>query len=100
MKPLHLLATVALIGLAGCSRTNDFTPPPGASGEENFKAACAGCHESKGAYTFELGEDMKDKSAIATKIAKGSLAMPGFPNIQGQALIDLTSYVQLQDKVE
>lgn len=100
MKSIHLLASIAIIGLMGCARTNDFTPPPGATGEETFKSACAGCHESKGEYTFELDEQMSDKSAIAMKIAKGSMAMPSFPNIQGQALIDLTTYVQLQNKIQ
>lgn len=99
MKHPYLLATLAIICLSGCSRTNDFTPPSGASGAENFKAACAGCHESKGEYIFDFDEKVWDKSAIAMKIAKGSLLMPSFPNIQGQALIDLTSYVQLQNRI-
>jgi len=97
MKPLHLLMTVALIGLAGCSRTNDYTPPAGATSEDIFKAACVSCHESKGDYTFELKAET-DKNAIAMKVTKGSLFMPSFPNIQGQALDDLAAYVQTQNK--
>jgi cytochrome c551 len=100
MKPLHLLATVALIGLAGCTRTNDYTPPADATGEAIFTAACVGCHESKGDHTFELNEEMTDKNAIAKKITEGGTFMPSFPNIQGQALDDLAAYVQLRNKIQ
>ncbi len=100
MKPMHLLTSLTIIGLMGCARTNDFTPPPGATGEDTFKSVCASCHESKGEYTFELDEKMSNQDAIAMKIAKGSMGMPSFLNIQGQALTDLTTYVLSQSKTQ
>lgn len=99
MKYLPLLATAAIISLSGCSKTNDYVPPEGASGEEIFKAACVSCHESKGDHTFELSAEMDD-SALAMKINKGSFSMPGFHNIQGQPLVDLIAYVRSQNKAQ
>ncbi len=89
MKRL-LLLSLGMIILAGCSKTNDYKPELGATGEEIFKAACASCHEAdaNGRY-FELSADV----SVKDKIAKGSFAMPAFPYIVGSELESLNEYV-------
>lgn len=87
-KILLVIAGVAV--LAGCSKTDDYKPEVGASGEDIFKAACASCHEVN-----DKGEGVESlKSEYVTdKISKGSMGMPAFPNITGTELESLSAYV-------
>ncbi len=89
MKKL-LLVVAGVAVLAGCSKTSDYKPEVGASGEDIFKAACASCHEvnDKGNY-FDLSKDI----SVKDKIAKGSFSMPAFPYIIGDELESLNEYV-------
>lgn len=100
MALVRLLAAVALLGLAGCTKTDDYTPPANITGVDVFNTTCVSCHASKGAYTFELGPDMNNPDAIAGRINQGTMGMPGFPNIQGQVLADLAAYVQSLNKAQ
>ncbi len=86
-----ILLTVASIAvLAGCSKTDDYKPEVGASGEDIFKVACASCHEAneKGQY-FELSKD----TSVKDTVAKGNFVMPAFPYIIGDELESLNEYV-------
>lgn len=100
MQFVRLLAVVALLGLAGCTKTDDYTPPANITGADIFNTTCVSCHASKGDYTFELGTDMNNADAIARKINQGTMGMPGFPNIQGQVLLDLAAHVQSLNKAQ
>lgn len=93
-RTFALALVAASIVVSGCSRTDEYAPEATASGEAIFQTACVGCHEavSEGVY-FELSADAAKPAAIAEKVSKGSLAMPGFPNIQGEQLTLLSEYV-------
>jgi len=93
MKKLLLLTASAGLLLSGCSR--DYTPAPGASGEEIFKGACMECHEAiegKDNIFYELASDKKNADFFAQKISSGSLIMPKFPNITGDGLKAVSQY--------
>lgn len=100
MKKTTLFVLLGGIVLTGCSKTNDFTPTAGATGEETFKAACASCHEAKGDHVFELSADASSTAALSKKVSEGGMMMPSFPNIKGQELSDLVGYVQSQSKAK
>lgn len=89
MKKSLLLLPIVLIMATGCTRTNDYSPATGATGEQIFQAACAECH----ADGFELASEMASVEAIAKKIGAGSMGMPKFPNIQGESLTSVSEYV-------
>ena len=87
--------------LAGCAGKEEYTPAPGASGEDIFKTACAECHEPKEhGKVFELDEEKATPSAIAETVNKGGFFMPSFPNITGDSLKELSEYVLTVSKVE
>ena len=87
MKKIALLPLALLI--TACSSQSDYSPPAGATGEQMFIGACQSCHSSK----FELEGDMASAAGIAKKISSGSMAMPSFPDIQGESLVLLSEYV-------
>ena len=90
MRYSLLLAVAATGLLAGCSKSNDFSPSVGMSGEAIFKAACEECHQADDAgYYFELDAEVN----IPDRVLNGGLMMPSFPNIQGEALRSLEEYV-------
>ncbi len=90
MKYSLLLTVGAASLLAGCSKSNDFTPAVGMNGEAIFQAACAECHEADdGGYYFTLAKT----TDIGKKVSGGGMTMPAFPNIQGEALRSLEEYV-------
>jgi len=86
-KKLFLLPIALLF--SACSTQSDYTPPAGADGKQMFIGACQTCHSSK----FDLDKEMMSAEAIAKQIGTGSMAMPSFPNIKGDALVTLSTYV-------
>ncbi len=87
--------------LAACSKTSDYAPASGATGEDIFKSACVECHTPKeGGHYFELDPDMNTVAAVSNKINEGSFAMPAFAQIQGEALQELSEYVLTNTKAE
>ena len=89
MKKSLLLLSIVFIMVTGCTRTNDYSPTAGATGEQIFQAACVECH----ADGFELATEMANVQAIVKKIGEGSMGMPKFPNIQGESLTSVSEYV-------
>jgi len=95
MKHALLLAAGAAGLLAGCSKSNDFSPAVGMDGEAIFQAACSECHEvGEGGYYFDLAADVD----IAKQVRNGGVMMPSFPNIQGEALRALEEYVRAHSR--
>ncbi len=92
MKRIYMTAAMAVL-LGGCSGTNDYTPPEGASGETIFKQACAQCHSADVGKIFTLDADMGTPAAIKAKVANGGMGMPSFPNIKGASADALADYV-------
>jgi len=93
MKLSYIFAAL-IIGLAtGCSKTSDYSPAAGASGEDIFKAACMECHKDAAPSIFELKADEATVASIKQRIAEGNMGMPKFPNIQGESLDKLAEYV-------
>ena len=98
MKKIGVLLCVLL--LAACSRSNDFLPTAEMTGEDIFKNACIECHQPEGGAVMILSAEMKDVDAISNKVLTGSMAMPAFPNIQGEPAKKLSEYVLANSKVE
>ncbi|SFP75066.1 cytochrome c551 [Nitrosomonas cryotolerans] len=93
-KTNFLLAAAVLFILAGCGASNDYTPVADATGEEIFSTACTGCHKPlSGSVAMILSEDMANKDAILNKVKSGSMRMPSFTNIQGEAADRLADYI-------
>lgn len=100
MKKVYLTITMAALAMAGCAKTNNYTPAAGASGEDIYKAACAECHKKEGGKIFELSGDKASAAAIAKKVTEGGMMMPSFPNIKAQELTGLGQYVIENSKVK
>ena len=100
MKKTYLTLAMAALVMAGCSKTNNYTPAAGASGEDIYKAACAECHKKEGGKIFELSGDKASVAAIAKKVTEGSMMMPAFPGIKAKELTDLSQYVIENSKVK
>lgn len=95
----RLIALFFIAGaLAACSKTSEYSPDTGATGEEIFAAACAECHKAEEGHIFELEGDEASPSAIANKINKGGLMMTAFPEIKGESLDKLTQFVLANNK--
>jgi len=95
MKKSYLIAIASLviITVTGCSKTSDYSPAAGASGEDIFKAACIECHKDAAPKIFTFTADSANPATIQKAIANGNMAMPKFPNITDDALNKLTEYV-------
>ena len=100
MKKTYLTLAMAALVMAGCSKTNNYTPAAGASGEDIYKAACAECHKKEGGKIFDLSGDKASAAAIAKKVTEGSMMMPSFPGIKAKELTDLSQYVIENSKVK
>lgn len=100
MKKTYLALTMAALAVAGCSKTNDYAPATGTSGENIFKAACAECHKKEDGKIFELSGDKANAAAIAKKVTNGGMMMPSFPNIKAEELTGLGQYVIENSKVK
>jgi len=93
MKKVCMTLAVATLAVAGCSKTNNYTPAAGASNEDIYKAACLECHKKENGKIFELTAANGSASAVAKKVTEGGLMMPSFPNIKGEALAGVSQYV-------
>ncbi|MDH5480838.1 MAG: c-type cytochrome [Nitrosomonas sp.] len=95
MKRMNcVIAGSALFVLVGCGATNDYTPPADATGESIFSTACTECHKPlSGNVAMLLSEDMANKESITKKFQSGSMRMPAFKNINGEAADRLAEYV-------
>ncbi len=95
MKKMNVALTAsALFILVGCGASNDYTPPADATGENIFSTACTECHKPLSAnVAMLLSESMANKEAITKKFQSGSMRMPAFPNINGEAADRLAEYV-------
>ena len=100
MKKAYLTITMMALAMAGCSKTNDYTPAAGASGQDIFKAACLQCHKIENGKIFELSGDKANAAAIAKKVTEGGMIMPSFPNIKAEGLTGLSQYVIENSKVK
>ncbi|PXW86906.1 cytochrome c551 [Nitrosomonas sp. Nm84] len=101
MKKLNCALTMsALLILVGCGTSKDYTPPAGASGETIFSSACTECHKPISAnVAMVLSEKVANKEAIIKKFQSGSMRMPAFKNIQGEAADRLAEYVLTNSQV-
>ena len=100
-KVTLLLAAILLVGLAGCSKTDPYTPTENATGEDIFYANCTKCHKPEAPGTvMTLSSSMANKEAITQKIAKGSMSMPAFPNIKGEPAQRLAEFILANSKTK
>lgn len=89
-----LLVIFVLLVLVGCGKTNDYTPAVDASGEAIFGAVCTECHTPiSREVVMVLSEGVANKDGIINKVQSGSMKMPAFVNIQGEAANRLAEYV-------
>ena len=102
MKKLNCALTMsALLILVGCGASKDYTPPADASGETIFSSACTECHKPISAnVAMILSEKVANKEAIIKKFQSGSMRMPAFKNIQGEAADRLADYVLANSQVK
>ncbi len=102
MKKLTLVAAVsALFILVGCGGGRDYSPSADASGEQIFTTACSECHKPLSAdKAMILSESVASKEAIVKKFQSGSMRMPAFKNIQGDAADRLADYVLKNSEVK
>lgn len=102
MKKINLLLAVsALMSIVGCSKSDNYTPPENASGEDIFYANCTKCHKPEAAgIVMTLSSAMANKDAIIQKVHKGSTSMPAFPNIQGEHAQRLAEFILANSKTK
>lgn len=95
MKKVNSLLVIAVVFvLVGCGKTNDYSPAADASGEDIFGAVCTQCHTPiSREVVMVLGESVANKDSIINKVQSGSMRMPAFANIQGEAADRLAEYV-------
>ena len=92
-KTAFLLVASALLSLTGCARTDNYTPPENATGEDIFYANCSKCHKPESGSVMALSDKMTNVEAIIEKIQKGSMGMTAFPNIKGEPAQRLAEFV-------
>ncbi len=102
MKKLNFALIIsALFILAGCGASRDYSPPADASGEKIFSTACTECHKPLSAnVAMILSEKVANKDAVIKKFQSGSMRMPAFKNIQGEAADRLAEYVLTNSEVK
>jgi cytochrome c551 len=94
MKKVSLiLVSCVLITLAGCSKTDNYTPSSTISGEEIFNLNCTKCHKPEVDAVIRLSSENTSKEAILKKIKSGGMTMPSFPNIKGEPAERLAKYI-------
>ena len=100
-KISFVLAVSALFVLVGCGASKDYTPPAGASGENIFSTACTECHKPLSAnVAMILSEKVANKEAIIKKFQSGSMRMPAFKKIHGEAADRLADYILANSEVK
>jgi cytochrome c551 len=95
-----MLVAYAFITLAGCSKTDNYTPPDTISGEEIFNLNCTKCHKPEVGAVMRLSADKASKQAIVKKIQSGGMTMPAFPNIKGEPAERLAKYILENSKTK
>ncbi|MBA4142699.1 MAG: cytochrome c [Nitrosospira sp.] len=102
MKKLVLLLTVtALASLAGCSKSDNYTPAENATGEDIFYANCTKCHKPVTAdAVMILNPSTANVNAIIDKVQNGSARMPSFPNIKGEPAQRLAEFIMANSKTQ
>lgn len=101
MKKIALLLTVsALVSLAGCSKSDNYTPPENATGEDIFYSNCTKCHKPLTGSVMILSSAMTNKDAIIQKVQNGSMKMPAFPNIKGEPAQRLAEFILENSKTQ
>lgn len=89
-----LFSCVLGVLLGGCTRSNDYMPSPGATGEKIFKEACVQCHTPVSGSVMILRSEIANVEAITERIKNGKgIRMPSFPNLSGDSARDLAEYV-------
>jgi mono/diheme cytochrome c family protein len=80
---LRWLACVGTVLLsAGCA--SSYVAPPAARGGDIFADACARCHsplEGRRDVYFALAPTRRSAEFVATKVRKGGMRMPAYPNL-------------------
>ena len=75
MKQITLLLIAsASVGLAGCSKTDNYTPPANASGEDIFYANCTKCHKPETGSVMALNTRRQTKRPSFGKFKKAAWA--------------------------
>ena len=92
-KVTFIMVVYALIALAGCSKTDNYTPSDTISGEEIFNLNCTKCHKPEIGAVMRLSADKVNKDAIIKKIQAGGMTMPSFPNIKDEPAERLAKYI-------
>ncbi|MCP5246226.1 MAG: cytochrome c [Burkholderiales bacterium] len=102
MKKLSFALTLlAAAALAGCGGSNDYAPSADATGERIFTTACTECHKPlRGDVAMILSQKVANKEALKNKFQNGSMRMPAFPNIQGEAADRLADYLLANSEVQ
>ncbi len=102
MKTLSIALTLlAATALVGCGSSNEYTPPADATGERIFSTACTECHKPlKGDVAMILSQKVANKDALKNKFQNGSMRMPAFPNIQGDAADRLVDYILSNSEIQ
>ena len=96
-----LLAAIAVVGLVGCSKTDNYTPAATASGEDIFNLNCTKCHKpNTDGSVMVLNAAVANKDAIIKKVQTGSMSMAAFPNITGEPANRLAEYVLANSKTK
>jgi cytochrome c551 len=97
-KTAFLLMISAFVSLAGCAKTDNYTPPENATGEDIFYTNCTKCHKPESGSVMVLSDKMTNADAIIQKVQKGSMGMTAFPNIKGEPAQRLAEFVLANSK--
>lgn len=97
----RVIGLLAIFALMGCARTDPYTPPENASGEDIFYANCTKCHkpETDGSVMI-LSSGMTTQEAVIEKVQKGSMRMTSFPNITGGPAERLADFILANSKTK
>lgn len=101
MKRNDFLIALVTVLLVGCGGANDYVPAADATGEAIFSAACSQCHKPLSAdVAMALSANMVTKEAIIKQVQTGSMRMPSFTGIQGEAADRLAEYILANSKTK
>lgn len=99
MKRNYFLIALVFALLAGCGKANNYVPAADATGEAIFSTACSECHKPLSAnVAMALSANMATKEAIIKQVQTGSMRMPSFAGIQGDAADRLAEYILANSK--